>query len=228
MTLGAKTSTYYGGEQRTANTAGNALVLAFPGSSFATFKPEIAVLTALLGGQSSIKWSPGFSVLSKATAIAPGANASATNLTYSDAGLLAIQINGAASSVRKTAEEAVKALKSFAASSVTKEDLTKAIAKAKFDALDASQSGVSTLLSAGSGIVQTGKPFQIAGTVESINSVTADKIKTVSHFPRYFAISSLLTVICQTAKALLDGKATVTAVGDLHVLPYAEELGLKV
>ncbi|KAI0914557.1 ubiquinol-cytochrome C reductase complex CORE protein 2 precursor [Ustulina deusta] len=209
VTLGAKTSTYYGGEQRTANTAGNALVLAFPGSSFATFKPEIAVLTALLGGQSSIKWSPGFSVLSKATAIAPGANASATNLTYSDAGLLAIQINGAASSVRKTAEEAVKALKSFAASSVTKEDLTKAIAKAKFDALDASQSGVSTLLSAGSGIVQTGKPFQIAGTVESINSVTADKIKT-------------------TAKALLDGKATVTAVGDLHVLPYAEELGLKV
>ncbi|KAJ2965699.1 hypothetical protein NUW58_g10838 [Xylaria curta] len=90
-----------------------------------------------------------------------------------------------------------------------KEDLTKAVAKAKFDALEASQSGVSTLLSAGSGIVQTGKPFQIVETVESINGVTADKLKTA-------------------AKALLDGKATVAAVGDLHVLPYAEELGLKV
>ena len=32
----------------------------------------------------------------------------------------------------------------------------------------------------------------------------------------------------QAAKALLEGKATVSAVGDLYVLPYAEELGLKV
>ncbi|KAI1428461.1 ubiquinol-cytochrome C reductase complex CORE protein 2 precursor [Xylaria sp. FL1777] len=209
VTLDSKASTYYGGEHRTTHTAGNALVLAFPGSSFGAFKPEIAVLSALLGGQPNVKWSPGFSVLAKAAAGAPGVNASAANLTYSDAGLLTIQISGPASSVRKTAEEAAKALKSIAAGSVTKEDLTKAIAKAKFDALDASQSGVSTLLSAGSGIVQTGKPFQVAETVESINGVTADKLKTA-------------------AKALLDGKATVVAVGDLHVLPYAEELGLKV
>ncbi|KAI0539171.1 ubiquinol-cytochrome C reductase complex CORE protein 2 precursor [Xylaria digitata] len=206
--LNSKASTYYGGEQRTAHTAGNALVVAFPGSSFGTFKPEIAVLTALLGGQPNVKWSPGFSVLSKAASTS-GAKASASNFTYSDAGLLAIQISGAAASVRKTAEEAVKALKSISEGSISKEDLTKAIAKAKFDALDASQSGVSTLISAGSGIVQTGKPFQIAETVQSINGVTADKLKTA-------------------AKALLDGKATVAAVGDLHVLPYAEELGLKV
>ncbi|GAW25195.1 putative cytochrome b-c1 complex subunit 2 [Rosellinia necatrix] len=209
VTLNSKATTYYGGEQRAANKTGNSLVLAFPGSSFGTFKPEIAVLTALLGGQPNIKWSPGFSVLSKATLAAPGANASATNFAYSDAGLLAIQINGAAASVRKTAEEAVKSLKSIAAGSVSKEDLTKAVAKAKFDALEASQSGVSTLISAGSGIVHTGKPFQIVETVQSINGVTAEKLQSA-------------------AKALLDGKATVAAVGDLHVLPYAEELGLKV
>ncbi|KAI0485810.1 Metalloenzyme, LuxS/M16 peptidase-like protein [Xylaria cf. heliscus] len=208
VSLDSKASKYYGGEQRTAHTNGNALVLAFPGSSFGAFKPEIAVLTALLGGQSNVKWSPGFSVLSKATSDAPGANASASNLTYSDAGLLAIQINGTAVAVRQTAHVAVDALKSIAAGSISKEDLTKAVAKAKFDALDASQSGVATLLSAGSGIVQTGKPFQVAETVQSINGVTADKLKTA-------------------AKALLDGKATVAAVGDLHVLPYAEELGLK-
>ncbi|KAI1293379.1 ubiquinol-cytochrome C reductase complex CORE protein 2 precursor [Xylaria venustula] len=209
ITLSSKASTYYGGEHRTSHTGGNALVLAFPGSSFGTFKPEVAVLSALFGGVPNVKWSPGFTVLSKVTSSAPGATASASNLTYSDAGLLAIQIKGTASSVRKTAEEAVKALKSIADGSVAKEDLTKAIAKAKFDALDASQSGVSTLISAGSGIVQTGKPFQLAETVGAINGVTADKLKTA-------------------AKALLDGKATVSAVGDLHVLPYAEELGLKV
>jgi ubiquinol-cytochrome c reductase core subunit 2 len=32
----------------------------------------------------------------------------------------------------------------------------------------------------------------------------------------------------QAAKTLLEGKASVAAVGDLHVLPFAEDLGLKV
>ncbi|KAI1411667.1 LuxS/MPP-like metallohydrolase [Hypoxylon sp. FL1857] len=209
VTLNTKPTTYYGGEQRTAHTAGNSLVIAFPGSSFGEFKPEVAVLAALLGGQPNVKWSSGFTLLSKATASAPGAVASGTNLAYSDAGLLTIQVTGPAASVRTAAEEAVKALKSISEGTVSKEDLTKAVAKAKFDALEASQSGVSTLLSAGSGIIHTGKPFQIAETVQSINGVTADKLKT-------------------TAKSLIDGKATVAAVGDLNVLPFGEELGLKV
>ncbi|KAI0376589.1 LuxS/MPP-like metallohydrolase [Hypomontagnella monticulosa] len=208
VALNTKPTTYYGGEQRVAHTAGNSLVLAFPGSSFGTYKPEIAVLASLLGGQPNVKWSPGFSLLSKAAASVPGVVASASNLAYSDAGLLTIQITGGAASVRKAGEEAVKALKSIS-EGVSKEDLTKAIAKAKFNALEASQSGISTLLSAGSGIIHTGKPFQIAETVTSIDGVTAEKLKTA-------------------AKSLIDGKATVAAVGDLNVLPYAEELGLKV
>lgn len=196
VTLNSKASTYFGGEQRTSHTGGNALVVAFPGSSFGTFKPEIAVLTALLGGQSNVKWSPGFTVLSKATSANPGAKASAANLTYSDAGLLAIQINGAAASIRKTAEEAVKALKGIAQGTISKEDLTKAVAKAKFDALEASQSGVSTLISAGSGIIQTGKPFQIVETVQSIDGVTAEKLQAVSlliHLPLFRCL--LLTIL---------------------------------
>ncbi|KAK6954901.1 Cytochrome b-c1 complex subunit 2, mitochondrial [Daldinia eschscholtzii] len=209
VALNTKPTTYYGGEQRTSHTSGNSLVIAFPGSSFGSFKPEIAVLAALIGGKPNVKWSPGFTLLSKAAASAPGVVASGTNLAYSDAGLLTIQVTGPAASVRKAGEEAVKALKSISEGSISKEDLTKAIAKAKFDALDASQSGVSTLLSAGSGIIHTGKPFQIAETIGSIDGVTADKLKT-------------------TAKSLLDGKATVAAVGDLNVLPYADELGLKV
>lgn len=32
----------------------------------------------------------------------------------------------------------------------------------------------------------------------------------------------------QAAKTLLEGKASVAAVGDLHVLPFAEDLGLQV
>jgi ubiquinol-cytochrome c reductase core subunit 2 len=178
-TLNSKATTYYGGEQRTAHTGGNSLVLAFPGSSFGSFKPEIAVLAALLGGQSSVKWSPGFTLLSKTSAATPGAAASATNLAYSDAGLFTIQVSGAAAAVRLAANEAVKALKGIAEGTVSKEDLTKAIAKARFDALVSSESGISTILSAGSGIVHSGKPFQIAETVKSLEGVTADKLKTV-------------------------------------------------
>lgn len=207
--LNTKATTYFGGEQRTSHTGGNSVVIAFPGSSYGSFKPEIAVLASLLGGQSSVKWSPGFSLLSKAAALAPGAKASASSLTYSDAGLLAIQVTGAAASVRTAAQEAVKSLKSIAESGVSKEDLTKAIAKAKFDALASSESGISTILSAGSGIVQSGKPYQVAETTQGIEGVSADKLKSA-------------------AKALLDGKASVATVGDLHALPYAEELGLNV
>ncbi|KAI0025851.1 ubiquinol-cytochrome C reductase complex CORE protein 2 precursor [Xylariomycetidae sp. FL0641] len=207
--LNTKASTYYGGEQRTSHSGGNSMVIAFPGSSFGEFKPELAVLTALLGGQSNVKWSPGFTLLAKTSAAVPGAVATATNLAYSDAGLLTIQITGAASSVRKAAEEAVKAFKSVSEGGISKEDLTKAIAKAKFDALEASQSGISTLLAAGSGIINTGKPFQIAETVQALEGVSAEKVKAA-------------------AKTLADGKASVAAVGDLHVLPFAEELGLKV
>ncbi|KAI1099099.1 LuxS/MPP-like metallohydrolase [Jackrogersella minutella] len=205
----SKATKYYGGEQRTAHKAGNSIAIAFPGSSFGTFKPEIAVLAALLGGQPNVKWSPGFSLLSKAAASNPGVVASATNFAYSDAGLLTIQITGASASVSKAAEEAVKALKGISEKAVSKEDLTKAIAKAKFDALDASQSGVSTLLATGSGILHGGKPFEIAGTVQSIDAVTADKLTA-------------------TAKSLLAGKASVAAVGDLFKLPYAADLGLTV
>ncbi|KAK6083636.1 cytochrome b-c1 complex subunit 2 [Seiridium cupressi] len=207
--LNSASTAYYGGESRTAHTAGNALVIAFPGSSFGAYKPEVAVLAALLGGQSNVKWAPGFTLLSKVAAANPGASVTASNLAYSDAGLFTIQVYGAAGAVRTTAQEAVKALKSVVEGGVSKEDLTKAIAKAKFDALATSEAGVSTILSAGSGIIHSGQPFQIAETIKSLDGVTAEKLKTA-------------------AKTLIDGKASVATVGDLHALPYAEELGLKV
>ncbi|KAI5862265.1 LuxS/MPP-like metallohydrolase [Durotheca rogersii] len=209
LALNTKPTTYYGGEQRTPHTAGNSLVIAFPGSSFKAFRPEIAVLAALLGGQPNVKWSPGFTILSKAAAGITGLTASGTNFTYSDSGLLVIQVTGPAASVRKVGEEAVKALKSIAGGTIGEKDVTKAVSKAKFDALEASQSRAQALLSAGSGLIHTGKPFQVAETAQSISGVTADKLKAA-------------------AKSLVDGKATVVAVGDLHVLPYAEELGLRV
>ncbi|TVY88427.1 Cytochrome b-c1 complex subunit, mitochondrial [Lachnellula willkommii] len=206
-------SKYYGGEERIAHDSGNALVLAFPGSSSFTaggsYKPEISVLAALLGGKSSIKWTPGFSLLAKAASSFPGASATTTHFAYSDAGLLTIQFTGSAQAIRGASTEAVKSLKSISEGSISKEDFTKAVALAKYRALEEGQSTDAGLVSTGAGLVHGGKPFQIGEVGKSVEGVTAEKLKSA-------------------AKALLEGKATVSAVGDLYVLPYAEELGLKV
>ncbi|KAM7186359.1 putative mak10 subunit [Naviculisporaceae sp. PSN 640] len=199
---------YFGGEQRIAKTGGNSYVVAFPGASLKDPKPETAVLVGLLGGASSIKWAPGFTLLSKATAAAPGAVAQATNFAYSDAGLFTIQVNGSAGAVRKATEEAVKSLKAVVEGNVAKEDLVKAIAKAKFDLLSASETSGTGLVHAGANLIAGGSPLKVAETVKALESVTVDNLKAA-------------------AKALLEGKASVAAVGDLHVLPFAEELGLK-
>ncbi|KAI9752784.1 MAG: hypothetical protein M4579_005490 [Chaenotheca gracillima] len=206
-------SKYHGGEERIAHDGGNTMVIAFPGSSSytagASYKPEVAVIAALLGGQTSIKWSPGFSLLSKAASSFPGANATTTHLPYSDAGLLYIAITGSANAVRGASENAVKALKSLAAGEISNEDLKKATATAKFQALETGQKVDTGLELTGAGLIQKGQAFQLDEVAKGIDTVSTDQIK-------------------KTAKTMLEGKATVSTVGDLYVLPFAEELGLKV
>lgn len=172
-------SKYFGGEQRIALTGGNSLVIAFPGAAQGAKQPETAVLAALLGGQSSIKWSPGFSLLAKAAASTFGATAKASHLAYSDAGLLAIQITGQAAAVRKVAEESVKALKSVAEGGVTQEDLVKAIAKAKFNLLSAGEVAGSALAQTGSQLIHAGELVKVAEAVSALEGVTAEKLQAV-------------------------------------------------
>lgn len=182
QSLKTEATKYYGGEQRTSHNAGNSIVIAFPGSDAAGSKPEIAVLAALLGGQPTIKWAPGFSLLSKATSGASGVSFSAANLAYSDAGLLTIQLSGNAASVRKAAEETGKSLKSIANGAVSKDDVTKAISNAKFNILEKAQLRSPSLLLTGSGLVHTGKASDLATLAKGIDGITADKLKTVSIF----------------------------------------------
>ncbi|KAK3169889.1 hypothetical protein OEA41_009273 [Lepraria neglecta] len=209
---GKEATKYYGGEERIAHDSGNAMVIAFPGSGSNTggaYKPESQVLAALLGGQSNIKWAPGFSLLSKATAAYPQAHIRTEHHTYSDAGLLTVSMSGNANQIREASQEVVKTLKRVAAGNVSKEEVKKAVAAAKFKALESGQNISTGIELTGTGLVQGGKPFQIDELGKSIDSVTEDQVK-------------------KAAKSLLEGKATVSAVGDLYILPFAEELGLNV
>ncbi|KAK4630975.1 Cytochrome b-c1 complex subunit 2, mitochondrial [Fulvia fulva] len=204
-------SKYYGGEERIAHGSGNSMVLAFPGSSSATgsfYKPEVAVLAALLGGETSIKWAPGFSLLAKAAAETPLLHISTKSLTYTDAGLLTIGLNGTASDIRATAPKVVEALKG-AAQTISEEDFNKAKALAKFKELEFASGTQAAIEYTGAGLVRDGKPYQINEVASSLDGVTLDKVK-------------------QVAKEGLENKASVSTVGDLYQLPYAEEIGLKV
>ncbi|EXJ93340.1 ubiquinol-cytochrome c reductase core subunit 2 [Capronia coronata CBS 617.96] len=211
--LSSPSSQYYGGEERIAHNSGNVMVLGFPGSSSFTagssFKPEISVLAALLGGESSIKWSPGFSLLSRAAKDFPQAHVSTQHAAYSDAGLLYVTISGDASHVAKACSNVVEALKKVAAGDVAEEDIKKATALAKFKALEAGQQTDAGLEATGSGLITQGKAFQIDEIGAAIDKVTGEKVKAA-------------------AKQLLDSKASVSAVGDLFILPYASEIGLTV
>ncbi|KAI9738565.1 MAG: ubiquinol-cytochrome c reductase core subunit 1 [Cirrosporium novae-zelandiae] len=212
LKLESQASKYFGGEERIAHDSGNAMVLGFSGSSSFTgssYKPELPVLAALLGGESNIKWSPGFSLLSKAVSSFPQAHVATQNAGYSDAGLFYVSITGKASQVRSMSEEVVKTIKSVAAGQVSKEDFQKAVATARFKALEAGQDIDAGMEATGTGLVQAGKPLQIDEIAQGIASVTEDKLK-------------------QAAKSLLESKASVSTVGDLYLLPFAEEIGLQV
>lgn len=178
-------SKYYGGEERIAHDSGNTTVIAFPGSSSFTgeaYKPEIAVLAALLGGESTIKWSSGFSLLLKATADYPQLKIITSNNAYSDTGLFTISLSGNANQVKHASEAAVKTLRTVASGNISKEDHKKAVAAARFKALDSGQNIVAGLESTGAGLVQRGKAFQIDELGKSIEKVTEDQVKKVSAF----------------------------------------------
>lgn len=177
-------SKYHGGEERIAHGSGSVMIIGFPGSSSFTsgqsFKPEIAVLAALLGGESSIKWSPGFSLLSKAAASFPHAHVSTQNAAYTDAGLLYTTITGKSEDIAKASKAVVDTLKSIASGSVSNEDIAKATALAKFRALEAGQQTEAGLEATGMGLISNSKAYQIDELGQRIGKVSADQVKSVS------------------------------------------------
>jgi len=182
--VGSEQSKYRGGEERIAHPSGNAMVIGFPGSSSFTgkfYRPEIAVLGSLLGGDSSIKWSKGFSVLGNSKA--DGAHAHTTSAIYSDAGLLYTIITGAAQDVAATATAGVESMKKIAAGEISKEQIQKAKAAAKFKELEHGQNIEAGLVLTGNGLVSDSKAYQIDEVAKAIDGVSETAVKDVSLAP---------------------------------------------
>ncbi|KAI5308245.1 ubiquinol-cytochrome c reductase core subunit 1, partial [Ascosphaera atra] len=203
----ATESKYFGGESRTASSVGNALVLGFPGSSIAGSKGYNAayyVLAELLGGQSNIKWSRGTSLLSAIKASVPDVSITTLNNAYSDAGLFTISLSGSASGIAKAGKPVVEAIQKVASGEVAAEEVQRAVSLALFRAVDTDNAE-----RAASQLLNNGKILTLSEVGNSIQNVTAADVQ-------------------KAAKSLLEGKASVAAVGDLDVLPWANEIGVSV
>ena len=203
MKLSSPLTNYYGGEERIAHGSANVMIIGFPGSSSFTsgssFKPEIVVLAALLGGESSIKWSPGFSLLAKAASEYLHAHVSTQNAAYSDAGLLFVTMTGNPSHIAKASKNVVDTLKKVAAGDVSEEDIKKATALAKFRALESGQQTDTGLEATGNGLIGGGKPYQIDELGQAIEKVGQSKVKSVSRniMAKFMNHSLLILPGCQ-------------------------------
>lgn len=175
---------YFGGEERIAHSASNAMVLAFPGSSAfssgSAYKPEISVLAALLGGESSIKWSSGFSLFSKLASDLPHVNILTQQSSYSDAGLLHVTVSGPTQQVSEASRSIVETLKKLAAGELSSEDIKKATAVAKFRALEAGQQTDAGIEATGAGLISQGKAYQMDEIGRAIENVNEAQVKRVS------------------------------------------------
>lgn len=137
---------YFGGELRVPATAHGghhlgSLLVGFQGG--AQNQPEYAVLKALLGGESSLKWANGTTPLSQLTPLVGGADkpvVRAFNLPYSDAGLFGIFVSAPTEKVGELATKAIQAVKEVANGSLKDEQVKAAIARAKFAAATALES----------------------------------------------------------------------------------------
>ncbi|KAJ7574845.1 Metalloenzyme, LuxS/M16 peptidase-like protein [Mycena floridula] len=198
-----KATSYFGGETRLDGHGGPETVFIGFGSTGAA-SPDIAVLTAHLSSESSIKWSLGTSQI--ATSIPQGSSVQAVYLPYSDASLFGLLIQGQTpAQVTEAGKIAVTAMKA-AAAGLKGDDLTKAIAKAKFTAATAVD-GRQGLVSALGPQTFTSSAVTLDATLTSFDKVTAASF-------------------AKTASALIKVKPTTVVVGDVSALPHIDELGL--
>ncbi|WWC94612.1 hypothetical protein V866_001459 [Kwoniella sp. B9012] len=199
--LNTSKTSYYGGEARipldihAPPTALPTLVIAYGTTSPAT--PELKVLKQLLGGESSLKWTPGTSPLAQAADKVPGGSAKAFLLPYSDAALFGVVVSAPTSpQLAGLAKEVAQIIKS-AGSAAKDEEIKRAVAKATFADATASETLEGLIANVGPALFAGGEVKS-----ESFSGVSASSVS-------------------KAASELLKAKPTVVAVGNVNVLPYA-------
>ncbi|KAF8331843.1 Metalloenzyme, LuxS/M16 peptidase-like protein [Cantharellus anzutake] len=197
-TTARSTTKYFGGEARIESPSRPTLFIGFGTSSPLSALP---VLAAYLEPTPSLKWTPGTSPLSK---VPQGASVEIVHETYSDGALLGVLVQAPTIAAAKEAGTiAAKALRNL--SSINKQELQKAISKAKFKAASALESRETTAVAIAPQVF-TGKGDLVQSTLKELESIAESEVN-------------------KAARSLTSGKPTYVAIGS-GALPYADELGL--
>ncbi|KAF9283417.1 ubiquinol-cytochrome c reductase core subunit 1 [Mortierella alpina] len=200
-------SKYYGGDVRVvSNTPVGHIAVAFQGAAAGT--PEFytaQVLRSLLGGDRFVKWSTsGVSPLSAAAGkIGHGAQISAFNFGYSDAGLFGVYAQAQHKDVTEAAKTAVASLKA-AAKSISADEFKRALAQAKFEAASRFETRVSSTEILAAQALQ-GQKVSASESLAAFDKVQAGD---VSKF----------------AAKLLSSKPTTVVLGKTSELPFGDAL----
>lgn len=194
----AGATTLHGGEVRVRSSGSNAITIAIP---IEEPKPIYHALASFLGGPASMPWSVGASPLSQTT-VGTHATIKASFHNYGDAGLFAITIKGdSPADITQVAHKAVQVLKDTAAE-VTEEQAARAFAKSKFAAAEAFECPETSASVIG---------------MELLSGVTRISPENVQKYSP--------SELAEAAEVLSkSSKPVVAAVGQVHALPFADEL----
>jgi ubiquinol-cytochrome c reductase core subunit 2 len=202
----APATAYHGGAARVASAHGpQALFVGF-GSTATASVPALHALAAHLNPAPALKWATSAAPL--ASAIPVGVSAYSVLLPYSDATLIGVVLEGTdGGALKEGAKAVVGAFKDAAAGKVGKEELARATARAKFQ-LAAGVEGREGYVGVFGPKVLSGEAASVQAALEGVQGVSGASLARV-------------------AAELVKSKPTYVAVGDLHTLPYADEIGLS-
>ncbi len=179
-------SKYFGGEARIPMRSRTGhFVMGFPGEGAAHSSASYTVLSQVLGGMSSIKWSHGNSILSQvASHQGSQTKAIANHGTYTDAGLFSVYVMGPTRNVGPAASEALRAVKSLS-KDVKADEVTRAIAQARFNLYASAEERTMSAEAIGRSLLVDGSVPNVAELVSAVEKIKPDHIKKVMlHFMR--------------------------------------------
>lgn len=202
---------YYGGDHRApiSDAHGHPLpqdhfFLAFEAGSHSN-PAAVAVLQALLGGESSVKWSHGITPLARINQQVDGANVRSFNTISQGTGLVGLHVAAPQGKVTDAAKMAVQALQNVASGAPAAEDFNRAVANAKFSAAMRHEGARHVAHEALSAALLSNGTTSLEEKLSIIENVQASDVSSL-------------------AESLLKSKPTTTGLGSLKQLPYAEEL----
>jgi len=163
-------------------------------------------LAAHLNPASAVKWASSAAPL--ASAIPAGVHAHSVLLPYSDATLIGVMLEGSdGGALREGAKAVVGAFKDAAGGKVGKEELTRAVARAKFQVASGVEGRDGYVGVLGSKVLK-GESASVQTALDGIQGVSGANLS-------------------QVAAELVKSKPTYVAIGNLHSLPHADEIGLS-